>query len=111
MSFASKVMLPTPSTDREFTQGLICRELEKSNDLPPSYLTGWQMTLRFNDMKTSSASIDLSNRLFARILQHSKEFQDDKYDRDYDQSVDPIAGFWETWTYSPTEGAKQPQYY
>jgi hypothetical protein len=34
--------------------------------------------------------------------------QYDEYDGDNDQSVDPIAGAWEIWTYVPTEKAKQP---
>jgi hypothetical protein len=36
--------------------------------------------------------------------------QDDEYDGDNDQNVNPIAGFREAWTDSPTEKAEQPQY-
>jgi hypothetical protein len=37
--------------------------------------------------------------------------QYDEYDGDNDQSVDPIAGGRDAWTYVPTEKAEQPQYY
>jgi hypothetical protein len=39
-------------------------------------------------------------------LQHSKEAQYDEYDGNYDQSVDPIAGAREPWTYIPAEKAE-----
>jgi hypothetical protein len=59
-------------------------------------------------MKTSSASINPVKLLKREWLYHMKEAQYDEYDGDNDQSVDPISGFWETWTYVPTEKAKQP---
>jgi hypothetical protein len=59
-------------------------------------------------MKTSSASIDPVKSLKRERLYHMKEVQYDEYDRDYDQSVDPIAGLRKVWTYVPTEKAKQP---
>jgi len=37
-----------------------------------------------------------------------KEVQYNEYDGNYDQGVNPIAGFRETWTYVPAEKAKQP---
>ena len=63
-------------------------------------------------MKTLPASTDPSNRWSARDLRPpKKEVRYDEYDGNNEQRVDPIAGFWETWTYSPTESAKQPKYY
>jgi hypothetical protein len=59
-------------------------------------------------MKTSSASIDPVKSLKRERLYHMKEAQYDQYDRDNDQSVDPISGLREVWTYIPTEKAKQP---
>jgi hypothetical protein len=60
-------------------------------------------------MKPSSASTDGFNRRSARGLHHAKEMQDDEYDGDNDQNMDPTAGFREAWTDSPTEKAEQPQ--
>jgi hypothetical protein len=44
-------------------------------------------------------------------LNDPQQVQNDKYDRDNEQSVDPTACFWEAWTYVPTEKAEQPQDY
>jgi hypothetical protein len=35
--------------------------------------------------------------------------QNDEYDHDNDQNVNPIAGAWESWAYVPTQEAEQPQ--
>jgi len=43
------------------------------------------------------------------MLHQAKEMQDDEDDDNYDQEVNPIAGFRESWTYSPAESAEQPQ--
>jgi hypothetical protein len=37
-----------------------------------------------------------------------EEIKYDEYDRNYDQDMDPIAGFWEARAYIPTEKAEQP---
>jgi hypothetical protein len=35
--------------------------------------------------------------------------QDDEYDGDHDQGMDPTACLWKTWHNAPAEKAKQPQ--
>jgi hypothetical protein len=47
----------------------------------------------------------------ATALYHPKEVQQDEYDGDNDQSMNPITGAREAWTYVPTEKAEQPQDY
>jgi hypothetical protein len=37
--------------------------------------------------------------------------QNNQYDGDDDQDMDPTAGFREAWADSPAEKAEQPQYY
>ena len=44
-------------------------------------------------------------------LKHPKEVQYDEYDGDNEQSMNPIPGAREAWTYVPTEKAEQPKYY
>jgi hypothetical protein len=47
-------------------------------------------------------------------LHYPKQVQDDQYDCNDDQNMDPTTGFWEARTDPPTEEAKQPkdeQYY
>jgi len=41
-----------------------------------------------------------------KSLYHPKQAQYDEYDGDNDQSMNPIAGAWEAWTYIPTEKAE-----
>jgi len=56
-------------------------------------------------MKISSSSTGLvKSQKFERSY-HSEEAQDDKYDGNYEQSMDPTAGFWEARAYVPTEKA------
>jgi hypothetical protein len=62
-------------------------------------------------MKPLFASKGQVYRRSARGLYHPKEVQDDEYDSDHDQSVNPTAGLREAWTYVPTEKAQQPQDY
>jgi hypothetical protein len=42
-------------------------------------------------------------------LNHSKQVQYDKYDRNNDQRMDPSAGAGESWAYVTTEKAQQPK--
>jgi len=44
-------------------------------------------------------------------MYHPKELQDNEYDGDDDQNVNPTASFREAWTYIATEKAEQPQDY
>jgi hypothetical protein len=44
-------------------------------------------------------------------LKHPKEVQYDENDGDNEQSMNPIPGAREAWTYVPTEKAEQPQDY
>ena len=62
-------------------------------------------------MKISSSSTGLVKSLQCERSYHSKEAQDDEYDGNYDQSVDPTAGLWEARAYVPTEKAECPQNY
>jgi hypothetical protein len=60
---------------------------------PPGYQIGWPIALRFSEMKSSSASTDGLNRRSAPGLHYAKQVQDDEYDSDNDQNMNPIAGF------------------
>jgi hypothetical protein len=40
-----------------------------------------------------------------------EEAQDDKYDRQDDQNMNPITGFREVWTDIPAESTERPQDY
>jgi hypothetical protein len=50
-----------------------------------------------------------TNRRSAGGLHHPKKVQDDEYDGDNDQNVNPTACFREAWTDPPTEKPEQPQ--
>jgi hypothetical protein len=43
-------------------------------------------------------------------VHHPKELQQDEYDGDNDQNVNPAAGARKAWTDVPAEKAKQPKY-
>jgi hypothetical protein len=45
------------------------------------------------------------------FLHHPKEVQDDEYDGNDDQRVDPTSGSRESWADIPAEKAEKPQYY
>jgi hypothetical protein len=38
-----------------------------------------------------------------------QKVQNDEYDDDDDQNMNPTASLWESWTYVPTEKTEQPQ--
>jgi hypothetical protein len=44
-------------------------------------------------------------------LHDPQQVQNDKYNGDNNQNMDPTARLREAWTYVPTEKAEQPQYY